>query len=238
MLFLKGIILSLLSASVHGFQVYQNVEYDFGMMLARGEAMLEKRQGYYPTTRLCGKGKTCPEACGAGTEECPAASSGLYCYEPSRSRCCSDGSGNSCRIGYYCTTDGKTTPRTYCCPDNSNLADCAAAYSLTISLIRASSTFVQSSSTVRSSVVTTRSSTVISSESSVVVPTGTVSIPTIVVPSFSSASLPTGRTTGVVPTNGSVTTSAPVQFTAAAAAKVTGMGVGVLAGVVGVAGFL
>jgi hypothetical protein len=39
-----------------------------------------------------------------------------------------------CMTGYYCTTDGKKN--TYCCPGGQDTLECAAAISLTVSLIR------------------------------------------------------------------------------------------------------
>ncbi|PVI07914.1 hypothetical protein DM02DRAFT_666381 [Periconia macrospinosa] len=232
-MFIKSLIITFFSASVLGTQFYQNVEHDFGVMLARGEAMLEKRQGYYPTTRLCGSGRTCAEACGAGTEQCPASKSGLYCYEPARSRCCQDGSGNACRIGYYCTTDGKASPRTYCCPDGVDLGACAQSYSLTISLIRASSTFVPSSSP-SSLPSAIRSSSVLTSGAVIATPSGTRATPTV---PTTSIVLPTANTPVIPTSNGSFTTSPPAQFSNVAA-KMKGAGIAALAGVAGFAGVL
>ncbi|KAF1960008.1 hypothetical protein CC80DRAFT_404906 [Byssothecium circinans] len=191
-------------------------------MLARGEA-IAKRQGYYPTTRPCGSGKTCAEACGAGSEQCPSRS-GLYCHEPARSKCCPDQSGKACQNGYFCTTDGKTSPTTYCCPDGMDLGACAKAYSLTVSLIRQSSTLAASSASSLASPVVASSQGAGSSAPVTTTPLVHVSYPT--------------ATATVKPSsNATVTTSPPTQFSGAAA-KVGSKGMAVLAGVAGFARLL
>jgi len=109
----------------------------FGAMLARGD-VIAKRQGYVPQQRTCGSGRTCQEACGPNHVQCPSTDSRTHCHDPTTgTHCCLDGTGNACRAGYYCTTDG--LGRTYCCPDGLQNAECAKLYSLTISLMRETS---------------------------------------------------------------------------------------------------
>lgn len=91
-MYTKFLALSLLPSSVFGADFSQIVSHDFGAMLKRGES-LAKRQGYYPTSKPCGSGATCAEACGAGQVECPADAGRGVCFDPSQSRCCPDGSG-------------------------------------------------------------------------------------------------------------------------------------------------
>lgn len=218
----KSLIITLLSTSVLGNVFHMNVEHDFGAMLARGDA-LAKRQGYYPTTRPCGKGSTCPEACGAGTEQCPS-KSGLYCHNPSTSACCPDNSGKACNTGYFCTTDGKPNPSTYCCPNGMDLDTCAKQYSLTVSLIRQTSTPVPSSSTGLStpgSASATMSSLIHVTSSTSTAGTGSTASTTVTRPS----------------SNTTVATSAPSQFTGAGS-SLQGAGIAIVAGVAGLARFL
>ncbi|KAF1358387.1 hypothetical protein EJ07DRAFT_87927, partial [Lizonia empirigonia] len=102
--------------------------------------------GYTPDTTYCGRGNTCEEACGANSVECPSTdTSMLYChFSTDGSACCPDGSGNSCEAGYYCTSD--STGDTYCCPDGVDTANCAAQYSITVSLIRQTAALTPSAS--------------------------------------------------------------------------------------------
>ncbi|KAF2466904.1 uncharacterized protein BDR25DRAFT_236045 [Lindgomyces ingoldianus] len=172
---------------------------------------MQKRQGgYYPTTHFCGRGDTCAEACGATYVQCPS-DAGIYCYDPTiGEHCCPDGTGNSCSAGYFCSHDGAGT--TYCCPDGMELSECAAAYSLTVSLIKETG--------------------------SVPVPTGgSTVIPASTTPIH--VSYPTAApSTKVYPTgNATYSTVSPPQFTGAAA-KVVGGGMAVLAGAAGLAGIL
>jgi len=186
---------------------------DFGAMLKRGDALL-KRQGYYPTTHLCGKGDTCAEACGPTQIQCPS-TSGLYCYDPAvGDHCCTDGTGNSCSTGYYCTTDGESN--TYCCPDGMDVASCAVAYSLTVSLIRESSTALLPTSSLSSDI-----------------PAYTPATTTPIHVSF-----PTASGTVYPSGNASYTTSSPPTEYTGAAAKVGGGVLAVLAGAAGLARFL
>ncbi|OAL48583.1 hypothetical protein IQ07DRAFT_80739 [Pyrenochaeta sp. DS3sAY3a] len=136
MMYSSLILLLSLSTSALAKQAVTNAD-SFGAMLKRGNA-IAKRQGYYPDTSDCGVGDTCEEACGPNQVECPSNSlTTLYCHSSvDGSHCCTDGSGNSCRAGFYCTSDGAGT--TYCCPDGIDTPECARQYSLTISLIRES----------------------------------------------------------------------------------------------------
>ncbi|ORY15027.1 hypothetical protein BCR34DRAFT_662305 [Clohesyomyces aquaticus] len=94
---------------------------------------VKKRQGYIPNNHLCGEGNTCGEACGGAYVQCPS-TDGIYCYNPSSGeRCCANGGGNSCDAGYYCTSE--STGNTYCCPNGTDVTNCAASDSLTVSLV-------------------------------------------------------------------------------------------------------
>lgn len=95
-----------------------------GMSLSRRDT-----NGYQPEQSVCGDGDTCSEACGAGYTECAAVDDSIHCFNPeAKQQCCQDGTGNSCDDGYYCTQD--TKQQTWCCPDNMDLAACAAAYNV------------------------------------------------------------------------------------------------------------
>ncbi|RDW83106.1 hypothetical protein BP5796_04597 [Coleophoma crateriformis] len=92
-------------------------------------------QGYQPTQDTCGSGNTCAEACGMGYITCDSSvDEGSHCFNPDAGeKCCPNNSGDSCSKGYYCTED--TKHNTWCCPDGTDLASCAAAYSLTDALV-------------------------------------------------------------------------------------------------------
>ncbi|ORY00102.1 hypothetical protein BCR34DRAFT_494877 [Clohesyomyces aquaticus] len=202
-MFTKVLALAALSTSVLATEFFS--PNHFG-------AMQKRQAGYYPTTHICGVGDTCQEACGPDSVQCPS-NEGIYCFEPKLGEhCCPDGSGNSCDAGYYCTHDGAGT--TYCCPDGSKLADCAAQYSLTVSLIAETGSI---------SLPTGAPSTIIPASTTPI----HVSIPTI---SPSTSALPKYNATYT-------TASTPPQFTGAAA-KVVGGGMAVLAGAAGLAGLL
>jgi hypothetical protein len=107
--------------------------------------------GYQPSQTVCGTGATCAEACGANFVQCASNDGQTHCFEPSLSQtCCPDMTGNSCDAGYYCTQD--TTGQTWCCPDGQTLAQCAAAYSITGSLV--SETAAPTTTTASSSSIT------------------------------------------------------------------------------------
>ena len=98
-MFTEILTLAFFTTSVLGTNIYAPV-HDFGAMLRRGDAIL-KRQGYYPTTHLCGEGETCAEACGATYVQCPS-TSGTYCYDPAvGDHCCRDGSGSQSYPPFY-----------------------------------------------------------------------------------------------------------------------------------------
>ncbi|KAK3187388.1 hypothetical protein K4F52_003733 [Lecanicillium sp. MT-2017a] len=85
--------------------------------------------GYQPEKTKCGDGDTCAEACGAGFEQCASDDGVAHCFNPTaKQSCCQDGSGSSCDEGYYCTHD--TSQQTWCCPNDMDLAACAAAYTV------------------------------------------------------------------------------------------------------------
>lgn len=96
-----------------------------GSSLARRDTL-----GYQPEETVCGDGNSCAEACGDGFEQCSSNDAQIHCFNPQAAQsCCTDGTGNSCEGGYYCTHD--TQLQTWCCPDEMDLAECAAAYSVT-----------------------------------------------------------------------------------------------------------
>jgi hypothetical protein len=75
----------------------------FGAMLARGEA-IAKRQGYTPEQRPCGTGRTCQDACGAGSVQCPSTDNKLHCHIPSTgTHCCTDGTGSKLLYTWSCS---------------------------------------------------------------------------------------------------------------------------------------
>ncbi|PMD62604.1 uncharacterized protein K444DRAFT_346017 [Hyaloscypha bicolor E] len=64
---------------------------------------------------------TCEHSCGPGNIECISFPT---CYNPSAGEtCCSN--GDYCPKGYFCTNAG-------CCPNGSSLAECGAAFTLSI----------------------------------------------------------------------------------------------------------
>ncbi|KAH7145737.1 hypothetical protein B0J13DRAFT_326255 [Dactylonectria estremocensis] len=100
-----------------------------GLSLARRDT-----NGYQPEQTVCGDGTTCAEACGDGYETCPSNDDSTHCFNPANAQiCCSDGSGNSCDDGYYCSHD--TVANTWCCPESMNLVECAAAYNVDGALV-------------------------------------------------------------------------------------------------------
>ncbi|KAJ4337020.1 hypothetical protein N0V87_005040 [Didymella glomerata] len=214
------VALSLLAASAVADKLaFQNLS--FGAMLKRGDMIL-KRQGYTPETETCGRGETCAEACGANSVECPSSdSTTLYCHlSNDGSKCCPDGSGNSCDAGYYCTSDSDGD--TYCCPDGSDTAGCAQQYSLSVSLIRQTATPTPSATPLKSSVAAET-------------PVSTSAL------RISSADSTSTRTTaagaGTTSRTSTAATSAPSQATGGAG-KVAGAGAAVFVGALGFAGLL
>ncbi|KAG4411485.1 hypothetical protein IFR04_015390 [Cadophora malorum] len=110
--------------------------YKLGSISKNPSLGLGRRQdaGYSPTQTYCGPGTDCASSCGATYITCASTDDALHCYDPSiNESCCPDGTGNSCSDGYFCTSD--TSGDTWCCPNGMDLVSCAAAYSLTDSLV-------------------------------------------------------------------------------------------------------
>jgi len=94
--------------------------------------LARRQEGYQPTQTYCGPGTDCASSCGANYIQCPSSDGDLHCFDPTiKQACCPDGTGNSCDDGYYCTDLEGDSENTWCCPNNLNLAQCAAVYSLT-----------------------------------------------------------------------------------------------------------
>lgn len=91
--------------------------------------MVRQNPGYQPTQTPCGPGNDCPTACGADTVQCASTDSELHCYEPSLGEsCCSDGSGNACGEGYFCTDNSQGT---WCCPNVRSISPTTIKHQLT-----------------------------------------------------------------------------------------------------------
>jgi hypothetical protein len=225
MLFNTFVAVSIFGASALG--AASPAPYKLGKMSINSAFGLMKRQaGYQPTQTFCGPGADCAASCGAGYVQCPSTDSTLHCFDPDvKQSCCPDGTGNSCDDGYYCTSlsqDGST----WCCPNGMTLAQCAAAYSLTGSLVSetptasASAAASTSSSSSPASVSVTptssQSSSTISETSTTVINTYTTT--TTSCSTTSSASLVIYKTTSVAGnvTVSKTTTSALSQFTGGA----------------------
>ncbi|KAE8449271.1 hypothetical protein EG329_008438 [Mollisiaceae sp. DMI_Dod_QoI] len=127
------VVSSVLVAAAHA--VAEPAPYKLGSMsLNNAFGLLRRQAGYQPTQTYCGPGDDCASSCGDGYVQCPSSDGDLHCFDPAiQQTCCPDGSGNSCDEGYYCTSDA--SGGTWCCPDGMDLAACAAAYSLTGSLV-------------------------------------------------------------------------------------------------------
>lgn len=150
--------------------------------------MRRSSPGYQPETSICGAGDTCEQACGSGFTQCPSNDGVAHCFNPkAKQNCCSDGSGNSCDEGYYCTHD--TALKTWCCPNNMDLAACAAAYTVKGGL--------------KTGALTTSTPTPTPTPTPVV--TATNDITTTICPSSS------GHTTAWTPSNSTVSSFAPTQ---------------------------
>ncbi|KAJ6201798.1 hypothetical protein J3E72DRAFT_410159 [Bipolaris maydis] len=115
-------------------RAHSHQQPSFAAMLRRGSA-IAKRQGYYPSSDVCnGPGSTCASACGAEYVECPSDGSVTSCHSTTDgSHCCTDGTGNACGPGDYCTHDNRG--QTYCCPENLNAEECAKQLGLDEPLI-------------------------------------------------------------------------------------------------------
>ncbi|EUC43801.1 hypothetical protein COCMIDRAFT_99903 [Bipolaris oryzae ATCC 44560] len=223
-------------------------------MLRRGSA-IAKRQGYYPTSDVCsGPGDTCAEACGAEYVECPSDGSVTSCHSTTDgSHCCTDGTGNACGPGDYCTHDNQN--QTYCCPENLNAEECAKQLGLDVPLIPdsaetttpvAEATGVPSLSPTPSPTETETESAVETETeeetSTVLVSASPSSLPsTTKLSSTKTTASPSAALPSVAKSSSSSSTKAPnatstspglPQFTGGAA-KVAGAGAAVLAAVVG-----
>ncbi|CZR53978.1 uncharacterized protein PAC_03861 [Phialocephala subalpina] len=199
--------------------------YKLGSMsLNNAFGLLKRQAGYQPTQTYCGPGTDCPTSCGATFAQCASSDGELHCFDPTiKETCCPDGSGNSCDDGYYCTSDA--SGGTWCCPDGMDLAACAAAYSLTGSLVSETPT-----STLSSAPSTTPASASVSTTSTPSAsPTTTPTTSSLSSSTTSSAELKSKSTSAAVThvtatANGTVTSktsSVPfVQVTGAANAKV------------------
>ncbi|KAL7950228.1 hypothetical protein V8C42DRAFT_309852 [Trichoderma barbatum] len=168
--------------------------YRLAMMPVLGQSLARRStNGYQPELSQCSDGNTCSEACGSEYTECPSSGKETHCYNPGvKQNCCTDGSGNSCDEGYYCTHDHAL--KTWCCPDNMDLAACAAAYSVVGGLETATPT-PSSTSTSTSTTSTT--------------PTSTTAAPT----STTTTEAPTSTTAASTTTSAHTTTSAPHSTT-------------------------
>ncbi|USP76683.1 Prp 4 c domain-containing [Curvularia clavata] len=239
------VTLALLSTSVLALQGTLSTPRSYGAMLPRGNAM-SKRQGYYPISTLCnGDGNTCAEVCGADTAECPSNdNSMLSCHlTTDGSHCCTDGTGNSCGAGDYCTNDG--AGQTYCCPENLNAAECAKAFGVDVTLIPDSPASATGSAPSPSAVVPSAKPTPVESatqvaSSSPAVPSpssksvaSSKSVPseTPVVPVVPSASKSSAATPSKSPN--ATTASSPLPTFTGGAAKVAGAGAAVVVAVAG-----
>ncbi|KAJ9136439.1 hypothetical protein NKR23_g9867 [Pleurostoma richardsiae] len=162
--------------------------------------------GYQPTQTFCGMGQTCAEACGAGFDMCASDDQQIHCYNPGASQlCCPDGTGNSCDAGFYCTAD--TAGETWCCPEGLNLAECAAKYGVTGSLVSETPTPTSTSISSTSTSTSSNSSTTSASSTSSFVIKNTTSI----VSTTSSCS----STVSAVVTFPAANTTSVIKFTSA-----------------------
>ncbi|KYK59349.1 hypothetical protein DCS_00479 [Drechmeria coniospora] len=103
--------------------------YRLAVRSVPGQGLFRRNvDGYKPETLKCNLGDTCGVACGQEFSLCPASEGGVsHCFNPSAGEsCCTDGSGNSCEKGYYCTHD--RNKNSWCCPETMDIATCAAKY--------------------------------------------------------------------------------------------------------------
>ncbi|KAF8864299.1 hypothetical protein BDZ45DRAFT_711745 [Acephala macrosclerotiorum] len=213
-MFFSTLAVSVLLAAAHASP--EPAPYKLGSMsLNRAFGLLKRQAGYQPTQTYCGPGADCATSCGADFVQCASTDGDLHCYDPSiKDTCCPDGSGNSCSDGYYCTSDA--SGGTWCCPDGMDLAACAAAYSLTGSLVSETPTSTLSSSTTPGSVSVSTTSTPTTASTSSVSSSAVKTSPT------TSATHVTATANGTV---ASTTSSVPfTQVTGAANAKIQWVG--------------
>ncbi|KAH8786658.1 hypothetical protein BGZ57DRAFT_950725 [Hyaloscypha finlandica] len=132
MLFSTFVISSVFVASA--VAAAEPAPYKLGKMsMNQAFGLMRRQAGYQPTQTICGPGPDCASSCGAGTSQCASSDGDRHCYNPTVEHCCPDGTGNSCDAGFFCTSDAEGG--TWCCPDGMSLAACAAAYSLTGTLV-------------------------------------------------------------------------------------------------------
>ncbi|KAK4081788.1 uncharacterized protein Triagg1_2529 [Trichoderma aggressivum f. europaeum] len=164
--------------------------YRLAMMPVLGQSLARRStNGYQPELSQCHDGDTCAEACGSEYTECASSGKETHCYNPSvKQSCCADGSGNSCDEGYYCTHDHAL--KTWCCPDNMDLAACAAAYSVAGGLESATPTSTSTSSTSTSTSTSTTSTTVVTT-SAAPTTTSTTEAPTTTAAPTTTTAAPT-----------------------------------------------
>ncbi|RFU74829.1 prp 4 c domain-containing [Trichoderma arundinaceum] len=219
MLFRTATSVALLACAAHvsARAEAQPKPYKLAMMPVLGMSLVRRdTNGYQPEQSQCHDGDTCSEACGAEYTECPSNDHVSHCYNPSaKQNCCSDGSGNSCDEGYYCTHDHALT--TWCCPDNMDLAACAAAYHVDGGLETATPS---PSSTSKS---TSTTSTTPASTTAAATTTSTTEAPTTTAaPTTSAAPTTTAAPTTVVTEVDEKTTTVPCTTSAGFTSAYTG----------------
>lgn len=183
--------------------------------------LIKRQAGYQPSQTYCSGSGDCASACGAGYVTCASNDGSTHCYNPGiQETCCPNFSGNSCSEGYYCTQD--SDDNTWCCPNGMNLAQCAAAYTLTASLESLGPSTPAVASTASSSSTTTSTTyppyqiTSLSSTSTYSAPigTGAAGAGTTYYPqSPTSTTIPLGTGTGSAP---------PTQFSGGSGIKDVG----------------
>jgi hypothetical protein len=133
--------------------------YKLAKMSVPGLSLMARdTNGYMPDEATCSEGDTCEAACGAGYDQCPSNDAQTHCFNPTANQsCCSDGTGNSCEAGFYCTHDHSL--QTWCCPEEMGLEECASAYSVEGGLETAASTTSSAPETTSTSVAPTTTTT-------------------------------------------------------------------------------
>ncbi|KAE9372169.1 hypothetical protein N431DRAFT_558064 [Stipitochalara longipes BDJ] len=184
--------------------------YKLGKMsINQAFGLMRRQAGYQPTQTFCGPGTDCASSCGAGYTQCASTDGDLHCYNPTvQQTCCPDGTGNSCDLGYFCTSDA--SGGTWCCPDGMSLAACAAAYSLTGALVSETATYPTASTSPSSpaSVSGNGTTTTILNTYTTTTPCSSSSTPGTVIYTTPYSNITYSTTT---------TTSPPSQFTGGAA---------------------
>ncbi|KAH6607543.1 prp 4 c domain-containing [Trichoderma cornu-damae] len=217
MLFRTATSVALLACAAHvsARAEAQPKPYRLAMMPVLGISLARRdTNGYQPEQSQCHDGDTCADACGSDYTECPSNDGVAHCYNPAaKQNCCADGSGNSCDEGYYCTHDHAL--KTWCCPDNMDLAACAAAYSVTGGLENATPT-PSSTSTSSKSTTSIATMTSVTTTAAAAAATSTSTTAAAAAPTTTSTTEVTS-TTAAAPT----TTAAPSTTSAPHATVVT-----------------